>query len=273
MDVVPLNPLRDLQEMFSLQGRTAIVTGAGRGIGAGIARVFAQAGAQVVLAARSVDQLGRVQQDIEASGGKSLVVPTDVANEEHLQNLVRRTKETFGGVDVLVNNAGVNRFLIDTDQVRMSGFDQVHNVNLRGPYILCQLSGREMIAQGRGGAIVNILTTAARQGMPTHGPYGAAKAGLMRASEAMAFEWGEHGIRVNCIGPGPIQTDMSRNAWDGPGRLEAIQETIPIRRIGQPEDIAYACLWLASDAGSYVTGQTIWIDGGPGTARPRREKQ
>jgi NAD(P)-dependent dehydrogenase (short-subunit alcohol dehydrogenase family) len=199
---------------------------------------------------------------IQESGGSAIAVPTDVTDDAALENLVTETTQAFGRIDILVNNAGMNRFLAPTEDIRISGFDKVIDVNLRGPYVLCQLVGRQMIEQGDGGSIINILTTAARLGIPTHGPYSAAKAGLMRFSEALAFEWGQHKVRVNCIGPGAIQTEMSRAAWDGPGKLEAMEELIPVGRIGQPSDIGYATLFLASEAAAYVTAQTLWVDGG-----------
>lgn len=260
--VVSRGALPPLAEMFALPGKTAIVTGAGRGVGSGIARVLAQAGASVALAARSEDEIEEVAGLIRADGGNAIAVPTDVAEEESLAALVERTKSEFGGIDVVVNNAGMNRFLVPTEQIRLSGLDKVIAVNLRGPYVLCQLAGMEMIAQGHGGAIVNVLTTAARRGLPTHGPYSAAKAGLMRFSESLALEWARHGIRVNCVGPGAVQTDMSRRAWGTPEALEALTATIPVGRVGQPEDIAYAVLYLASPAAAYVTAQTLWVDGG-----------
>lgn len=258
----PRKPLPRLTDVFTLAGQTAIVTGAGRGMGAAIARIFAQAGAQVVLAARTEDELNVIADQIQKDGRAAHVVPTDMADEAGVQQLVAATVERFGGVDIVVNNAGWNRFLLPTDQIRLSGLDKVWAINFRGPYVLCQAAGQRMIEQGRGGSIVNVLSTVARQGLATHGPYSAAKAALMRFSEAAAFEWGPYGIRVNCIGPGAVQTEMSRNAWAEEGRLEQIEKVIPVGRIGQPEDIGYAALYLASPASGYITAQTIWVDGG-----------
>ena len=130
----------------------------------------------------------------------------------------------------------------------------------RAHRLACRAAGKQMIAQGRGGAIVNVLSTVARQGLATHGPYSAAKAALMRVSEALAFEWGKYGIRVNCVGPGALQTDMSRGGWGPPGGLERMAAGIPVGRVGQP--VGYACLFFASPAAGYVTAQTLWLDGG-----------
>ena len=257
-----------LDEVFGLHGKTAIITGAGRGIGRSIALVFSEAGANVVLAARTADQLDAVQAEVEARGGKALAVPTDVADEAALDHLVTRCVETFGGVEVLVNNAGINPFLVPTDEARISGVDKVFNVNWRGPYLLMQQCGRQMIAQQRGGAIINITTQSAWMGTARSGPYGAAKAALMRMTETIAWEWGQYNIRANCIGPGFIRTDMTRRQWEDPERLTLVERRIPLGRIGEPENIAHTALFLASDAAAFVTGQTIWAEGGQGPVRP-----
>ena len=153
-----------LPEVFSLAGKTAIVTGAGRGIGRSIALVLSEAGARVALAARTAEQIESVQAEIAARGGQAIAVSTDVADEAALQHLVGETLGAFGSIDVLVNNAGINPFLVPTDEARLSGVDKVFNVNWRGPYILIQLCGRQMIQQGQGGTIVNILTQSAWMG-------------------------------------------------------------------------------------------------------------
>jgi len=257
-----------IADLCSLAGKNAIVTGAGRGIGRAIALRFAEAGARVALAARTTDEIAAVRAEIGEAGGEAIAVPTDVTDDDQCTNLIEQTKAAFDGVDVLVNNAGRNPFIVPTHEARLSGVDKVFAVNWRGPYLLSQLAGREMIAQGRGGAIVQILTQSAWMGVQGNAPYGGAKAALMRASEAMAIEWGQYGIRVNCIGPGFIQTDMTRRQWEDPDRLAAVKRAIPLGRIGQPEEIANITLFLASDMSSFVTGQTIWAEGGQGPVRP-----
>ena len=255
----------ELAEVFALHGKTAIVTGAGRGIGRSIALVFSEAGANGVLAARTAEQLNAVQAEIEARGGHALAVPTDIADEAALDHLVARCIETFGGMEVLVNNAGINPFIVPTEEARISGVDKVFNVNWRGPFLLMQRCGQRMIAQERGGSIVNIITQGSWRG---GGPYGAAKAALMRITETVAGEWGQYNIRANCIGPGFIRTDMTRRMWENPERLEAIKSQIPLGRIGEPENIAHTALFLASDAAAFITGHTIWAEGGQGPVSP-----
>lgn len=258
----------DLARTISLEGKSAIVTGAGRGIGRAIALRFAEAGAKVALAARTAEQVEAVLAEIDAAGGEAIAVPTDVTIDEQVHALVDETKSAFGGIDVLVNNAGRNPFIAPTHEARIDGVDKVFAVNWRGPYLLSQLCGQQMIAQGRGGAVVQILTQSAWMGVAGNAPYGGAKAALMRASESMAWEWGQYGIRVNCIGPGFIQTDMTRRQWEDSERLEQVKRSIPLGRIGQPEEIANITLFLASEMSSFVTGQTIWAEGGQGPVRP-----
>ena len=253
---------------ISLEGQSAIVTGAGRGIGRAIAMRFAEAGAKIVLAARTAEQVEAVHREIVAAGGEAIAVPTDVTVDEQVHALVEQAQTAFGGIDVLVNNAGRNPFIVPTHEARLDGVDKVFAVNWRGPYLLSQLCGQRMIEEGRGGAIVQILSQSAWMGVTGNAPYGGAKAALMRASEAMACEWGEFGIRVNCIGPGFIQTDMTRRQWEDPERLAAVKRTIPLGRIGQPQEIANISLFLVSDLSSFVTGQTIWAEGGQGPVRP-----
>ncbi len=260
----------ELPDVFSLTGKTAIVTGASRGIGRGIATVFAEAGANVVLAARGIDNLNEVKAEIDAAGGSALVVPTDVGIDADLQRLVTETKAAFGGVDVVVNNAAAQRWALTgpAHEMPVENLDATMHINMHAPFLLSQLAAQDMIAREAGGAIVNITSIAGWMGIASLGAYSASKAALMRWSEATASEWGEFGIRVNCVGPGFIKTDETRGVWDDPEALARVVATTPVRRIGAPEEIGYAALFLASDAAAYVTGQTLYVDGGWGPVRP-----
>jgi NAD(P)-dependent dehydrogenase (short-subunit alcohol dehydrogenase family) len=253
-----------LQEIFSLAGKTAIVTGASRGIGRGIATVLGEAGAQVVLAARGVENLEAVRAQIEAAGGQALVVPTDVSEPNAQAQLVQRTLDTYGKIDVLVNNAAARRWSLTglAHEMDYDNFETTLKVNVLAPFQLTQLVGRHMIERDQGGAIVNIVSIASWMGIPRLGAYSASKAALMRWSESTAVEWGPYGIRVNNVGPGFIQTDETRATWDDPEQLAQITGVTPLGRIGQPEDIGHACLFLASDASAFVTGQTLYVEGG-----------
>ncbi|MEE9277980.1 MAG: 3-oxoacyl-ACP reductase family protein [Dehalococcoidia bacterium] len=259
-----------IPDAFSVQGRTAIVTGASRGIGRGIALVFGGAGANVVVAARSADQIEGVKNEIESAGGRAIAVKTDVAQYDDLRRLVEETKSAFGGIDILVNNAAASRWSLAGDAHEMSAedFDVTMNVNMRAPFLLTQLVGREMIARGRGGAIVNITSIGGWMGIPHLGVYSASKAALMRWSESTAAEWGQYGIRINCVGPGFTKTDETRKVWDDPDALAHLKATTPLGRPGEPEDIAYATLFLASRAADFITGQTLYVEGGWAPVRP-----
>ncbi len=259
-----------LADLYRLDGRTAIVTGASRGIGRGIATVFAQAGANVVLAARGVDNLNDVKAEIEAAGGRALVVPTDVGIDDDLGKLVEETKSAFGGIDVVVNNAAAQRWALTgpAHEMPVENLDATMHINLHAPFLLSQLGAKDMIERGSGGVIVNITSIAGWMGIASLGAYSASKAALMRWSEATAAEWGEFGIRVNCVGPGFIKTDETRGVWDDAAALQRVIRTTPVGRIGNPEEIGYAALFLASDAAAYITGQTLYVDGGWGPVRP-----
>lgn len=259
-----------LAEVFRLDGRTAIITGASRGIGRSTAQVFGRAGANVVLAARGAQQLEVVQAEIEAEGGRALAVPADVGNDEDVQRLVDRSKEVFGGVDVLVNNAAARAWdtAAPTHELKPEIYAFTVGMNIRSPFLLCQLAIRQMLDQGRGGAIVNVTSIAGWMGIQNLGVYSASKAALMRWSETMALEVGPYGIRVNCVGPGFTQTDETRETWEDPVALEHLKQATPLRRPGQPEDMAHAVLFMASDAASFITGQTLYVDGGWAPVRP-----
>jgi NAD(P)-dependent dehydrogenase (short-subunit alcohol dehydrogenase family) len=259
-----------LADLYRLEGRTAIVTGASRGIGRGIATVFAEAGANVVLAARGVDNLREVKAHIDAAGGRALVVPTDVGIDADLEQLVETTKSEFGAVDVVVNNAAAQRWALtgQAHEMPVENLDATMHINLHAPFLLSQLAAQDMIERKSSGVIVNITSIAGWMGIAGLGSYSASKAALMRWSEATAAEWGPLGIRVNCVGPGFIKTDETRGVWDDPAALKRVVSTTPVGRIGDPEEIGHAALFLASDAAAYITGQTLYVDGGWGPVRP-----
>ncbi len=247
-----------VNEMFRLDDRVAIVTGASSGLGVAFARALAEAGADVVLGARRVDRLEETAALVRAAGRRAVTVATDVADPDSCQALVEAATSELGRVDVLVNNAGVGTAVPATRETPEQ-FRRVIDVNLNGCYWMAQACGRVM---GPGSSIVNIssvlaLTTA---GLP-QAAYAASKAGLVGLTRDLAQQWsGRKGIRVNAVAPGFFASEMTDQYPDG--YLEAQRQRIPMARQGDPAELAATVVWLASPAAGYVTGQTLAVDGG-----------
>ena len=244
----------------SLEGKVAIVTGGSRGIGRAIALGFAEAGADVAVVSRTAADLEKVAGQIEALGRRALAVQADIAIAAEVGTMVQRTVDEFGTIDILVNNAAMN-IMRPLVELREDGWDKVMNVCLKGYYLCSQAAARVMMDK-RSGNIVNIASTGAVKAAAGLGAYGIAKAGVVMLTQLLAVELASHGIRVNCIGPSLVRTAFSQPMWANPDALKAIEATIPLGRIAEPEDIMSVALFLASDASSYITGQTIYADGG-----------
>lgn len=244
-----------------LDGKVALVTGASRGIGKAAALILADAGADLAIASRKKEDLDKVAEEIRAMGRKCLVVPTHIREVEDLKKLVETTMNEYGRIDILVNNAATNPGmgpLVDQPE-RM--YDQIMNTNLKGYTILCQLVGKIMIQQG-GGTIVNVSSVGGVTPDPGLGLYCISKAGIIMLTRALAKELGEYNIRVNALAPGVVQTKFSEALWTNEELMKQEMSHTPLRRIAQPEEAARVILFLASDASSYITGQTIVMDGG-----------
>jgi NAD(P)-dependent dehydrogenase (short-subunit alcohol dehydrogenase family) len=240
-----------------LRGRVAIVTGASRGIGAAATRAFATAGARVVLAARDEASLSALCDEIGGRGGKALVAPTDVTDADAVERLVATTIERFGRLDLAFNNAGGGHRPSPLADVTVEDFERAIDANLRSVFLCLKFEIRAMLA-GSGGAIVNMASSAGLSGAPGMGPYAAAKHGVIGLTETAAIDYAAHNIRVNALAPGPIATQ--------PEMAEALRtqigRVVPLGRMGTPDEVAAAAVWLCSDEASFITGTTLRVDGG-----------
>jgi len=244
--------------MFDLSGKVALVTGASRGIGCSIAKILAENGAHVVCISRNVSDVQSVADVITAAGGSATAVACDISDSDNVTKLIKETVATHNHLDILVNNAGVTR---DNLLMRMSEDDwnTVLNINLKAAFIAIKAAARAMIKQ-RKGRIINISSIVGLMGNAGQVNYAASKAGLIGLTKSTARELASRGITANCIAPGYVATDMTNELGDEV--RQSLNEKIPLGRMGQVEDIAYAVAFLASDEAEYITGQTLAIDGG-----------
>ncbi|MES2990149.1 MAG: SDR family oxidoreductase [Pseudomonadota bacterium] len=248
-------------DSFSLAGKTAIVTGSSRGIGRAIALAYARAGARVVVTSRKADACKAVVDTIVGAGGQAIAVPCNISSKEQIHALVDQTEAAFGPADVLVCNAAVNPYYGPMSQIPDDAFAKVLDVNIRSNLWLVNRVAPGM-AERRNGSIVIISSIAGLTGSRVLGAYAISKAADMQLARNLALEWGKQGIRTNCIAPGLVRTDFAKALWDNPKTLEAALASSPLHMIGEPEDIAGAALLLGSDAGRFITGTTIVVDGG-----------
>jgi len=245
---------------FTLEGRVAIVTGGGTGIGRGIALEFAKAGADVVVASRWLAVLEEVSREVTALGRRSLAVQTDISRKADVDNLVQRVMDEFGSIDILVNNAGtvVREPLLKHSE---QDWDTVLDTNLKGYYLCSQAVGRRMMEQKKGN-IINIASIMGVKAARGRVSYSVSKAGVVMLTRVLALELVDYNIRVNAIAPGFVKTEINKVQWGDPNTYKQITATIPMGRWAELNEIASVALFLASGASSYVTGRTIVVDGG-----------
>ncbi|MBL8850281.1 MAG: SDR family oxidoreductase [Planctomycetaceae bacterium] len=246
---------------ISLAGKTALVTGGGRGIGKAIARRLAEAGANVVIASRKLENLQATAEELSGLAGRVVPIACHIGRLDQIEQLIRETESQLGPVDILVNNGATNLGQGPSLDVTDEMLDKMVDVNIKAAIRLVRLTVPKMIERG-GGSIINIASIAGIEPQPQGLLYSFTKAGLIMMTRSWAREFGRHNVRFNAIAPGLIQTDFSEYFWKNEDYVRNLQATQPIPRIGRPEEIGHAALYLASDEASFVTGQVIVIDGG-----------
>jgi 3-oxoacyl-[acyl-carrier protein] reductase len=248
----------------TLRDRVAIVTGASQGIGRAIAVELARVGAHVVVCSRRAAALEPVADAVRAEGRKSLAVACDVGDARQVDAAVARTLDTFGRIDLLVNNAGY-RIRMPLEDLSRSEWDAMVATNLTGVFLFSQAVGRVMIRQ-RAGKIVNVTSTAGRTGSRGMAAYAAAKAGAAVLTQSLGAEWAKYGITVNAVAPGPVETDGVLQVWKTEAMAAQAARDVPLQRLGRPEEIAWAVIFVASDQANFMTGETVYVSGGPRVA-------
>jgi NAD(P)-dependent dehydrogenase (short-subunit alcohol dehydrogenase family) len=248
-------------DIFDLSGKVAIVTGGNQGIGLAISRGLAEAGAAVIIANRRAEEGKQAAESLKKDGLNVISIPTDVSDESSIAALVSKVIDSYGKIDVLVNNAGVI-IRKAAEEMSREDWDHIMNTNLRGAFFCCQLVGREMIKQKKG-KIINISSDASQRAMPERSVYATSKAGVSHLTRCLAVEWAKHNINVNAIGPGPTHTPLNKKYYEeNPDKLQQTVQSIPMGRMGDTSDYIGAAVFLASEASNFMTGQTLLIEGG-----------
>ncbi len=250
----------DCMEKFRVEGKVAIVTGGSKGLGRAMALGLAQAGARIVVASRSLDLIELTADEIIKKGGQAIAVPVDVRNPQSIARLVALTKDYYGRVDILVNNAGIAPMKKAVDTT-IEDWEHVMNTNLKSAFLLSRGVGKIMLKQKKG-KIINVGSILGTMAASIAMPYCVSKAGIAHMTRALALEWGSHGINVNCISPGFFETEMTEYQQQNKSHRRFLNFKIPFKRLGKPEEIVGAAIFLASEASDYMTGANLVIDGG-----------
>ena len=249
-----------MSKIFDLAGKVALVTGASSGLGVHFARTLSANGAAVAVTARRRERLATLVAELQGAGGKAAAVAMDVMSGESIRAGYDAAEAALGPIDVVVNNAGIS-IVKPALEMPEADWDEVVNTNLRGAWLVAQTAAQRMVTAKRAGRIVNIASILGLRTIGQVAPYNAAKAGLLHLTRALAMEWARHGIQVNAISPGYIETEMNEAFWQTPAGKRLI-DRVPQRRLGKPTHLDGALLLLASDAGAFMTGANIVVDGG-----------
>lgn len=247
--------------LFDMTGKVAVITGSTKGIGRSIAEEMARSGAKVVISSRKADVCEKVAGELREQGFEALAIPCHVGRKDDLQNLVDKTIEAWGKIDVLVCNAATNPVYGPTSEMTDEAWDKIMDTNVKGTFWLTNMVLPQMAERGEG-AVVLLSSIAGIRGNTTIGTYGVSKAAEAALARNLAVEWGPKGIRVNSIAPGLVRTDFAKALTDDPVRAKRAEEKTPLRRIGEPVDIAGLAVFLSTRASAYITGQVIVADGG-----------
>lgn len=247
--------------MMKLKEKIVFVTGSTRGIGKSFAMGFAKEGADVIIHGRDLEKARAVARELEGFGAKSMAVAGDVSASRDVTGMVEEIFRSFERIDVLVNNAGINPFILEAEKIKEEGWDQVMDVNLKGVFLCCQTVGKRMMEQG-GGRIINISSAAAINGEQGFLPYCVSKSGVMMLTRVLAYEWSKYHITVNAIAPGFVAAGMNTPILNKEILVSGLSNRVPLKRLGQPEEIVKVALFLASEDSAYVNGTTIVADGG-----------
>lgn len=250
---------------FDCAGKNAIVTGAGSGIGQAAAMLFAAYGANVIAADISESAAEKTAEIIRRNGGRVRVIPVDISQSIQVEHLIAEAVDHFGGVDIFIANAGIGGTVLPLLEQTEEEFMNVISVNLKGTFLCAKAAAKQMIHQGRGGRIVITASIGAFEGGGHHGPYGASKGALVTLVRTMGREWAEYGITVNAVCPGLTATAINQELLNNQALAETLLDKIPMHRMAQPEEIASAMLYLATDAAAFITGTTLIVDGGATT--------